>query len=147
MSNDKTPLLHHEAVRQLVKYALVGVMNTLITLMIIFICKSILGINPYVSNAIGYIAGLINSFLWNRTWVFHAKDGKMHRQALLFIIGFCLCYSIQLFVVWILNRSSFGEIQILILGFTLSGYGLATLIGNVIYTLCNFIYNKIVAFK
>lgn len=140
-------ILHSESVLQLFKYAVVGVMNTLLTLIIIFICKSLLDINPYVSNAIGYVCGLINSFLWNRAWVFHAKNGKMHRQAVYFLVGFLLCYGIQLLVVWSLNKSSFGDIEILILGFTLSGYGLATLIGNVVYTLCNFVYNKVVAFK
>lgn len=140
-------LLHRDSVYQLLKYAVVGVMNTILTLVVIFVCKSLLNVNPYVSNAIGYVAGLINSFMWNRTWVFHAKTGRIHRQALYFLGGFALCYLIQLLVVWSLNQSSFGDIEILILGFTLSGYGLATLIGNVVYTLCNFMYNKVIAFK
>ena len=132
---------------QFVKYAIVGVMNTLLTLFVIYICKSFLNINPYVSNAIGYAVGLINSFLWNRSWVFRAKDGKISHQALKFIIGFAVCYAIQFFIVWSLNQSSFGKIEITFLGFVFSGYGIATLIGNVAYTLCNFIFNRMVAFK
>lgn len=132
---------------QLIKYAIVGVMNTLLTLGVIFLCKSIIGVNPYVSNAIGYLIGLINSFLWNRQWVFHADDGRIHHQAARFLLGFFLCYGIQLLVVWLLNKSSFGEIEINISGFVLSGYGIATLIGNIVYTGCNFIYNRFVAFK
>ncbi|MCH5219532.1 MAG: GtrA family protein [Muribaculaceae bacterium] len=132
---------------QLFRYAVVGVMNTLLTLTVIFICKSFLHINPYVSNAIGYFLGLVNSFLWNRSWVFHAHGGKIHYQAVSFIIGFVVCYAIQFLVVWLLNQSSFGKIEIDILGFILSGYGIATLIGNVVYTLCNFVYNRLFAFK
>lgn len=132
---------------QLIKYALVGVMNTLLTLTVIFLCKSVLGVNPYVSNALGYFIGLVNSFLWNRAWVFHAADGKIHHQAVRFLIGFAVCYAIQFFVVWCLNQSSFGDIEIVIVGFTLSGYGIATLIGNVVYTMSNFVYNRLVAFK
>lgn len=132
---------------QLVKYGIVGVMNTLLTLIVIYICKSFLNVNPYVSNGIGYGVGLINSFLWNRSWVFRAKDGKIHYQAARFLIGFAICYIIQFFVVWSLNQSSFGEIEVIILGFTLSGYGIATLIGNIAYTLCNFIYNRLIAFR
>ncbi len=138
---------NHQTLVQLVKYALVGVMNTVLTLVVIFVCKSLLDINPYVSNAIGYFLGLVNSFLWNRAWVFHAADGKIHRQAVRFLIGFAVCYAIQFFVVWCLNQSSFGSIEIDIVGFTLSGYGIATLIGNVVYTMCNFVYNRLVAFK
>lgn len=138
---------HSSAFLQLVKYAIVGVMNTLLTLCIIFVCKSVLEINPYLSNAIGYFCGLVNSFLWNRSWVFHANEGRMHQQAIRFIIGFAICYALQFLVVWILNQSSFGQIEILIWGFTLSGYGIATLIGNVVYTMCNFVYNRLIAFK
>lgn len=144
---EKREIYNSKTFYQFIKYAIVGVMNTLLTLLVIYICKSFLDINPYVSNGIGYGTGLINSFLWNRTWVFKAADGKFHKQAVKFLIGFAICYIIQFFIVWSLNQSSFGEIEVIIMGFTLSGYGIATLIGNVGYTLCNFIYNRMVAFK
>lgn len=150
VANADTALAHGArkvTILQFIRYAIVGVMNTLLTLIVIYICKSYLEINPYVSNAVGYAAGLINSFLWNRTWVFRAKDGKIHKQALKFILGFAICYLIQLLVVWLLNKSAFGLIEIVILGFTFSGYGIATIIGNVAYTLSNFIYNRLVAFR
>lgn len=132
---------------QFMKYAIVGAMNTLLTLLVIYICKSYLEVNPYVSNAIGYFVGLINSFLWNRSWVFNAKDGKIHNQAIKFLVGFAICYVIQFFIVWILNQSQFGEIEVIVFGFTLTGYGIATLLGTVAYTVCNFIYNRLVAFR
>lgn len=148
MENAKNnAIFQYDSIKQLVKYAVVGIMNTLLTLTIIFVCKSLLGVNPYVSNALGYLAGLINSFLWNRNWVFKAGEGRLLRQSVSFVAGFLLCYGVQLLVVWALNSSSFGKIEILILSFTLSGYGIATLIGNVVYTLCNFLYNKIVTFR
>lgn len=131
---------------QLLKYGIVGVMNTLITLGLIFLCKSVLGLNPYFSNAIGYVAGLINSFIWNRSWVFRSH-GRISVQAIHFFCAFVLCYGIQFLVVWLLNRSSFGALEFYILGITLSGYGIATLIGNVVYTCCNFIYNRIITFR
>lgn len=147
MSNTDSTNSSEKALVQLIKYAIVGVSNTLLTLSIIFICKSVLEINPYVSNAIGYVAGLINSFIWNRQWVFKAKDGTISWQAIRFLIGFLLCYGIQLLVVWLLNKSDFGDIELHFFAFTLSGYGIATLIGNVVYTGCNFIYNRLVAFR
>lgn len=136
-----------ESFVQLIKYACVGVLNTLVTLILIFLCKSILGVNAYVSNGIGYVGGVINSFLWNRNWVFKSSGGYT-RQAVLFLIGFFSCYAIQLLVLWLINKSWFGSVEYDLFGiFTISGYGIATLIGMVVYTLCNFIYNKIVTFK
>ena len=137
---------HRHPLVQLAKYGIVGVMNTMLTLIVIFICKSWLGINPYVSNAIGYVAGLINSFVWNRQWVFRAK-GSMTRHATLFVVGFLACYGIQLLAVYLLNSSPLGSVEVHLAEFTLSGYGIATLIGNVVYTGCNFVYNRLVAFK
>ena len=132
---------------QLAKYLLVGVMNTLITLVVILVCKIYLHVNPYVSNALGYLAGLINSFLWNRRWVFRS-NGKMTREALHFLCGFIICYCVQFGVVWILNQSPFGKTQYMLpFGIIITGYGVATLLGNVCYTLSNFIYNRVITFK
>lgn len=143
----KQQLTDTKTLIQLVKYLVVGVMNTLITLCVIFVCKIWLGVNPYVSNALGYVAGLINSFLWNRSWVFRS-NGKMTRQAMVFFSGFLVCYAVQFLVVWLLNQSPFGDLQFMIWpGFIITGYGVATLIGNVCYTLTNFVYNRLVTFK
>jgi putative flippase GtrA len=131
---------------QFLKYAIVGVMNTLLTLVVIFVCKSVFGVNAYVSNAIGYLVGVINSFVWNRNWVFKS-NGRFSRQAVHFIFGFLICYAIQFAVVWGLNQFTLKDIEVNIVVMTLSGYGIATLIGNVCYTLCNFVYNRLVTFK
>lgn len=131
---------------QLVKYALVGCLNTLLTLGVIFLCKSILGINDYVSNALGYIVGLINSFIWNKNWVFRSSGGY-RRELVLFLIGFAMCYALQFMVVWVINQSWFGDTEYDLGFFVISGYGIATLVGNVAYTGANFIYNRLVTFK
>lgn len=82
---------------QFVKYCLVGVLNTLVTFGVIYICKSFLDLNLYVSNALGYIAGVVNSFVCNKQWVFQSKGGY-RREALIFVMGFLICYGIQLWV-------------------------------------------------
>lgn len=135
-----------ESAVQLVKYGLVGVLNTLVTLGTILVCKSFLGVNEYVSNALGYVLGVLNSFVWNKRWVFGAK-GDVRRQMLLFFIGFGICYCVNFAIVWALTQSSFGDFEYDLGFFVISGYGIATLIGNVAYTLCNFIYNKTIAFR
>lgn len=137
--DDKAPIV------QFIKYALVGIMNTLITLALIFLCKSMLGINEYVSNAIGYIGGLANSFLWNKTWVFKAKEDSM-RQLIRFIAGFAICYALQFGAMYILNEH-YGHYLWSIHGFVISGYGIANCISMVLYTLVNFVYNRLITFR
>lgn len=129
-----------------VKYCTVGVLNTLLCLGVIFICKSIFDFNPYISNVLGYIAGVINSFLWNKKWVFRS-DGRFGIEAVKFICGFLICFALQFALVWTLNQSSFGSQEYDLWVFTLSGYGIATILGNVLYTVANFLYNRLVTFR
>ena len=143
----RTELRKGTAFLQFVKFGIVGILNTCITLLAIYICKSLIGVNPYVSNAIGYGLGLLNSFFWNRNWVFRSKKTRINRQILLFLLGFGVCYLLQLFIVWVLTNTLLYDFEIPILSFTLSGYGLATVIGNIAYTISNFIYNKFLTFK
>ena len=71
-----------------------------------------------------------------------------HRKPYCFVVGFIVCYGIQFLVVWLLNyKTALRGYEIDIYSFTLSGYGLATLIGNVVYTGSNFMFNKLVTFK
>lgn len=132
--------------RQFVKYCIVGAMNTCVTLAMIFVCKSWLCINPYISNAIGYLCGLINSFLWNKQWVFRSDKGYC-REAARFAAGFGICYCVQFAVVWAISHGAFGTREFHLGFFVISGYGIATLVGSVAYTLCNFAYNRLVTFR
>lgn len=145
-NNTNAPESRTEKILQFIKYCMVGVLNTIVTLGVIYVCKSLFEWNLYVSNALGYICGVINSFLCNKQWVFHSKGGYLPEGAK-FLIGFALCYGLQLWAVWMLAESQFGNLDFSIAGIVLSGYGIATLIGNVIYTLANFVYNKVVTFR
>lgn len=136
-----------QTIVQFIKYAMVGCLNTAVTLGVIFILNSLFEINLYVANAIGYVAGLINSFIWNKKWVFKSSKGYK-REAMKFSLGFGVCYALQLLVVYILASDDFSQLQWNIMGiFTLSGKGVATIIGNIVYTLANFIYNRLITFK
>lgn len=136
-----------QAAFQFLRYAMVGVANTLLTLGVIFVCKGIFHANPWVSNAIGYIAGFINSFILNKTWVFRS-DNKVAGEALKFGIGFIVCYLLQLLVTWLLTDCTpIGDLSWQLPGFVVSGYALATVIGMGVYTIANFIFNRAVTFK
>ena len=136
-----------EKMLQFVKYCIVGVLNTLVTLGVIYICKSFLGWNLYLSNVLGYVAEVVNSFLCNKSWVFKS-DGSYMREAVRFLAGFLVCYLLQLWVVWAITaKSIIGHNNFAVLGIVISGYGIATLVGNVVYTLANFVYNRMVTFR
>ncbi|MDD5782119.1 MAG: GtrA family protein [Muribaculaceae bacterium] len=133
---------------QLVKYMLIGASNTLITFIVFVVLNSFLGVNFYVSNIIGYIAGVVNSFVWNKTWVFKTRGTAVSREALLFVTGFSVCYCIQLAIMWVLmNFTSIRHISIPWFEQLEAGETLISLIGMAIYTICNYVFNRFVTFK
>tara|TARA_B100000614_G_C14431263_1_gene446224 strand:+ start:407 stop:829 length:423 start_codon:yes stop_codon:yes gene_type:complete len=88
-------------VEQLFKYGLVGVMNTLITFLVIAIL-SYLGFSPVTSNVIGYACGLANSFFFNGRFTFASTNGR--KAVYRFLAGFALAYCINLAVLLALTR-------------------------------------------
>lgn len=140
---------------QLIKYGIVGVSNSLITLIVIFVCNEILGLKLMLSDAIGYIAGVINSFIWNKKWVFQTHDTKVLREMSLFVGGFLLCFGLQ-FVTLLVVRNPLKDLAVDLLGndftmFSLNAQSVGeyagVIIGMVVYTLSNYIFNRCVTFR
>lgn len=63
--------------KQFLKFGAVGFFNTLITV-VTFNILVILGLNYVLSNILGYTFGIINSFYWNKKWVFKSNSGEIN---------------------------------------------------------------------
>ena len=126
---DKNPLW------QLIRFGIVGVINTLITLVVIYVLQELLHVKYTVANLVGYIAGVINSFFWSKLWVFKKLNSNFMREAVLFLVSFGICYGIQFVALLIL-------VETLHMADTW-----AQLVSMVVYTLCNFAMNKCITFK
>jgi putative flippase GtrA len=132
---------------QLLKYGVIGISNTVITLAVFYVMNTIMGIPYGPSNVVGYILGVINSFIWNRNWVFKTKK-NLRREAVLFVVGFLICLGLQLIVSWILLEG-FGmkNLSISWLPMKKPGQNIVMLIAMVAYTIANYVYNRLVTFK
>lgn len=90
-------LLGHSAL----KFAGVGVINTLLCLGVIFGLKALAGVGDVPANISGYVVGLACSFLLNRRWTFAHNEHPL--PALLrFLLVFLLSYLLNIAVVLIL---------------------------------------------
>jgi putative flippase GtrA len=95
---------------QIIKYGLVGVINTLITGIILFVLMRGFGVSYKTSNAVGYVAGFINSFIMNKFWTFKANQTSTIRQFLRFSAVFAICYLLQLgFVILLVEKLSINK--------------------------------------
>lgn len=79
---------------QLLKFSLVGVLNTFVGLLVIW-ALTLSDVSPYLANAGGYLAGLAVSFFLNRSWTFAVEDGW---PVLRYIACFCVCFCVNLLV-------------------------------------------------
>jgi len=139
---------------QAIKYGIVGAINTLLTAVVIWIMMHVVfqaekeeNVSPYIitiSNIIGYIVGLINSFIWNRKWTFQSKN-HWGKEFIKFTTAFLICYIPQLFFVNFLNTCT--NLRIDIAPLVISHAYTCQLLGIVFYTSLNFLLNKYYTFK
>lgn len=73
-----------EKVQELLKagrFAVVGAANTLVDFAVFTLLAQVMGANVYLSQALGYGAGILNSYTFNRSWTFRAR-GRFFSPAL-----------------------------------------------------------------
>ncbi|PFA20535.1 MULTISPECIES: GtrA family protein [Bacillus cereus group] len=58
------------------KFGLVGIFNTLITI-ISYIILVKFGVNYLIANIISYLIGVANSYYWNKNWVFQSNGRNL----------------------------------------------------------------------
>ncbi|MEY9356144.1 putative flippase GtrA [Bradyrhizobium japonicum] len=83
-------LVKHMFSRQIVTYGIVGISNTLITVACIAVL-TLMHVNLFVANAIGYAVGLANSFLLNQRFTFKVKGAPWA-----FLASFGISYLLNL---------------------------------------------------
>lgn len=59
--------------KQFILFCVVGASNTIITMAVLYLLNSVLGVNYLLSSAIGYMCGVINGYLWSTFLVFKKK--------------------------------------------------------------------------
>jgi putative flippase GtrA len=114
---------------QLLKYLVVGLLNTLVGYGIFFILVHFLQVTPEIANAISYILALSLAFMLNKIYVFR-DDVVISRAISKFLLAFTLAFSINQLVLIFFYR---------FLGFTAEISQLPAMLS---YTLFFYVLNK-----
>lgn len=127
-----------ESVR-LVRFAIVGTLNYLITMLVIWIMMTNLSFQGdyIVANITAYLIAQTHNFIWSKYWIFPSENKKnnLWQQILLFSTAFGVAYSIQfLFLIFMVEVMEVNEY-------------LVQFIGIAIYGTVNFIANKKITFR
>ena len=72
--NDKDSFFTKSNIMQFIKFAIVGITNTIIAFGVYYLLY-FLGVHYMISNFFGWVLGVFNGFYWNNKYVFQTDDG------------------------------------------------------------------------
>ena len=74
-------LLHRDRwTGQAIRFIIVGIVNTGVDLGIFYLLSMIPGMPHVAAKGISYVAGICNSFVWNKYWTFNARGSEQGKR-------------------------------------------------------------------
>lgn len=123
-----------------VRFIIVGIINTLVGMSIMFLLFNIFGCSYWISSAANYIVGSILSYILNRNFTFHSSQ-KQWKSVIKFTVNILICYLI-----------AYGIAKPFIL-YTMVGVSsrsqgnIALLLGSILFVILNYTGQKLFVFK
>lgn len=94
-------LLAHEAVGQLLRFAIAGVGVTLFAAAIYLAAATRLHVAPLMANTISTLCGVGVGYLVHSRWSFRAGDGDQRAMVVKFLLAAAAAYALNSFWVWL----------------------------------------------
>lgn len=141
-----------QTAEQFLKFAVVGVLNTLVDFAVFQALNLLLGW-VYAAQVAGFTCGVINSYLWNSNWTFRKERTKSFREMSLFLLVNLISLGVSLGVMWlcrevlgVTNAWAAGWMPEAIAGFV-KGDTIAKLIATCFSIFVNYVGNKLLVFN
>ena len=131
----RIPQHWREELGRLIRFGLVGVLNTAVGLGTIYLLQNGLGWDYRIANIIGYCLGITTSFIFNRAWTFKSTDTRVARQGVIFLLVVGVCWGMQ-FLALIVMVETLGISK-----------ELAQPLGMVVYTALHYPGNRFIVFR
>lgn len=90
-SNDLRKWVNRSYNSEVVRFGLVGVLNTLIGTSVMFVAYNVLGCGYWISSALNYILGSIFSYFANKLFTFKSQE-KSLKEIMKFVVNILICY-------------------------------------------------------
>lgn len=87
--------------RQFILFCCVGVANSLITMLVLYLLETKLGINYKIATAIGYICGVANGYLWSTYLVFKEKRTTQNAAKFAMVNAVVFCVNLGLMYLFV----------------------------------------------
>mgnify|MGYP003478932792 CR=1 FL=1 len=86
------------------KFGVVGCSGMIVDFGLTYLCKEILRINKFLSNAIGFIVAATSNYFFNRIWTFESHNEEIGVQYLQFMTVSVIGLGINSLVLYLLNE-------------------------------------------
>jgi dolichol-phosphate mannosyltransferase len=90
---------------QLIRFAAVGTSGYLVNLAIFSIALDA-NLDYRAAAATAFVVALVNNFVWNRVWTFRDAPGRVHRQAVRFVLVSTAAFLVSLAILAVLVRDA-----------------------------------------
>jgi putative flippase GtrA len=71
---------------QLMRFALVGASGYVVNLTVFAVAVHALDTGHRLAAVLAFLVAVSNNFVWNRRWTFAVRHGRVHRQAMRFLV-------------------------------------------------------------
>ncbi|HEX4188545.1 MAG TPA: GtrA family protein [Solirubrobacteraceae bacterium] len=91
---------------QLVRFGLVGGVGFAVNLAVYAFCVHALNLDYHVAAVAAWLVAVMNNFILNRHWTFDAREGRMHFQAMRFLVVSLVAFGVSLLLLTLLVESA-----------------------------------------
>ncbi len=92
------------------KFAVVGVANTLIDYGVFALLAQLLGVDVYLSQVISYSCGVLNSYVFNRSWTFKSQSRFFSPTLVRFLVLNLVMLAVSTGLLALLMQFGFGKL-------------------------------------
>lgn len=71
---------------------------------VLYLCKEIIGLNPFVANTIGFVTAATTNYILNRIWTFKSKEKQVGVEYLKFILVSIIGLGVNNGTLWLTGR-------------------------------------------
>jgi putative flippase GtrA len=91
---------------QLVRFGFVGGLGFVVNLAVYTLCVHAIGIDYHLAAIAAWLIAVVNNFVLNRHWTFDAGDGRVHFQAVRFVVVSLVALGFSLLILMLLVETA-----------------------------------------
>ncbi len=137
--------MNKEFIKETIRYLIVGLITTLISLLLLWIFYDSLGFEENISNIISNIITIAIAYALNRIIVFKSDDKDILRESLRFLSSRAVVAIIDIILFFILSKIITDDFHCF--SYVIDHILIIKIIVNVVVIVLNYVFSKLFVFK